>query len=87
LDFFQKKTEVPVFPEKNSGNPRKTRKNASDQSKAVKHTPRCLNISRKHKIKPKNSFQWLKFDRKTNRKFARRSRDLMIKYWKFIPTM
>jgi hypothetical protein len=28
--FFPEKMEVPVFPGKNSGNPRKTRKNASD---------------------------------------------------------
>jgi hypothetical protein len=56
LIFFKKKTEVPVFPGKKSGNPGKTRKNVLNWSKATMHTQESLNICREHKFEPKNRF-------------------------------
>jgi hypothetical protein len=88
LIFSRKKRKFRFFSEKKNPEIRgKPGKVLQTSKKLLNTPPRCLHTSRKHKIKPKNSFQWLKFDRKTNRKFAGRSRDLMIKYWKLVPTM
>jgi hypothetical protein len=56
LIFSGKKTEVPVFPGKNSGNPGKTWKNVLNWSKAIMHIQLSLNICRELKLEPKNRF-------------------------------
>jgi hypothetical protein len=56
FDIFREKTGSSDFSGKKSGNPSKPWKKVLDQSEAAKHTKLCLNISKNHKLKPKNSF-------------------------------
>jgi hypothetical protein len=56
LFFPEKNGSSGFFPEKNSGNPSKRQKKVLNQSEAAKHTLLWLNMYKKHKPKPINSF-------------------------------